>query len=158
MNPCVEWREAIIECALGEPPGAALEEHLAACQVCSMALSAWRKRAAQLDASLQDLTAVEPRPHVPARILVGIEDRSSRPFYWRLVPAAALAVFACAVVSLYRPAELRRPGPATETALSEWRSPTQSLLRSSADPLLKGVPRFGESFLEMKSTGVRNVQ
>jgi len=158
MKPCDKWKEAVIECALGEPPGAALEQHLAACPVCSMALAAWRKRAAQLDATLQDLTAVEPGPHMPARILAGIEDGASRPFYWRLIPAAALAVIACAVVSLYRPAEPRRPGPATVTALSAWRSPTQSLLRSSADPLLKGVPRFGEGFLEMKSTGVKNVQ
>jgi anti-sigma factor RsiW len=158
MNPCVEWREAVIDCALGEPPGAALEVHLAACPVCSMALAAWRKRVAELDATLQDLTAVEPGPHMPARILAGIEGRSSRPFYWRLIPAAALAVIACVVVSLYSPVRPRRPGPATAMALSAWRSPTRSLLRSSADPLLKGVPRFGEGFLEMKSKGVRNVQ
>ena len=34
--------------------------------------------------------------------------------------------------------------------LSRWQSPTDFLLKTSADPLLKTVPRVGESFMEIK--------
>jgi hypothetical protein len=43
-----------------------------------------------------------------------------------------------------------RPQP-EPMLLSQWRSPTKFLLRLPGDPLLKTVPRFGESWLEIKT-------
>ncbi len=157
MTACPRWREAALDHALGQPPGAALERHLAACPACSAALAAWREKSAQLDAAIQHLADVEPRPYGPERVLAEIAIRPCRPILGRMVLAGLIAL-ACLVVALYRP---RRPEPAVPpavVALSAWRSPTQSLLRSSADPLIKGIPRLGETFFPTTSIGDKNAQ
>ncbi len=44
------------------------------------------------------------------------------------------------------PERLARVAP----VLSDWSSPTQSLLGSNTNPLLKTVPRLGETYFEVK--------
>ena len=157
MNACPQWREELIDHALGQSPSAALEAHLAACAGCSQALEAWRQKAAQMDAGVQQLTAAEPRSHGPERVLTQIQQLSpSRPFYGR-VALAALILTVSLVVVLYRPAPPKK-APFPVMALSTWRSPTESLLHSPADPLLKSVPHLGEKFFETKSAGDKNAQ
>jgi anti-sigma factor RsiW len=156
MTPCREWKDALIDHALGQPADAALEAHLAGCPACAAALLAWRERAAQLDPAIRQITASEPGPYGPERILARTALRPRRPFHGRLVWAMTLIVLVA--LAFYK---LARKEPAVNpslTALSTWRSPTQSLLRSPADPLLKDVPRLGEGFFQMKSQGVKNAQ
>jgi anti-sigma factor RsiW len=155
MNACPKWKEELLDYALGRPPGAALEAHLADCAGCSAALQAWRQKAAQMDAGVQQLTAAEPHVHGPQRVLNQIRQLSpSQPFYGR-VALAALIITVILVVVLYRPTPPKKV-PFPVMALSTWRSPTESLLHSPADPLLKSVPRLGEKFFETKPAGDKN--
>ncbi len=157
MNACPQWREELIDHALGQSAGAALEAHLAACAGCSEALKAWRQKAAQMDAGVQQLTTAEPRAQAPERVLTHIQQLSpGKPLYGRAALAALILTVALFVV-LYRPAPPKKV-PFPVIALSTWRSPTESLLHSSADPLLKSVPQFGEKFFETKPAGDKNAQ
>ena len=156
MIPCQEWKDALIDHALGQPADAALEAHLAGCSACAAALRGWRERASQLDPAIQRLSAVEPGPYGPERILPRVALRTRRPFYVRLAWALPLIILLALTFYKLSRRESRIPPPLT--ALSTWRSPTQSLLRSPADPLLKDVPRLGEGYYRMKSQGVKNAQ
>ncbi len=157
MNACPKWREELIDYALGQSPGAALEAHLAACPDCSQALEAWRQKAAQMDADVQQLTAAEPRVQGPERVLTQIRQLSpNTPFYGR-VALAALVLTISLIAVLYRstpPKKVLFP----VMALTTWHSPTESLLQSAADPLLKTVPHLGEKFFETKPAGDKNAQ
>ena len=156
MIPCREWKDALIDHALGQSADAALEAHLAGCSACAAALRGWRERAAQLDPAIRQLTASEPGPYGPERILSRAAVQSRRPFYGRLVWALPLIVLL--VLASYKLTRREPPVTHSLTALSNWRSPTQSLLRSPADPLLKDMPRLGEGYFQMKSQGVKNAQ
>lgn len=156
MISCQEWKDALIDHALGESADAALEAHLAACPPCAEALRAWRERAARLDPAIRQITASEPGLYGPERILSRAALRPRRPFYGRL--AWALPLIVLLALAFYRLARREPSVPPPLAALSNWRSPTQSLLRSPTDPLLKDVPRLGEGFFQMKSQGVKNAQ
>ena len=148
MTACSEWKEAIIDCALGSAPTAELEAHLADCGACSTALAACREKSAKLQAGIQALSAADPQPYGPERILARITSRPRRRSSWRWV-FVALAVVMCLVATWKWPARRERTVPDRVEALSSWRSPTESLLRSSADPLLRSVPRLGERFFDV---------
>jgi anti-sigma factor RsiW len=164
MNACPEWIEMLMDHALGrlgQPADAAVEAHLTACLNCSHALQAWRQKAAQMDAAVQQLAAVEPRAYGPERVLAQIERfPQRRPLYGRVI-LATLMLAICIVAVLYRPTKPEKSVPfpvVALSALSTWRSPTQSLLHSAADPLLKSVPQVGEGYFETKSAGDQNGQ
>jgi anti-sigma factor RsiW len=156
MIACNEWKDTLIDHALGRPADAALEAHLAACPSCAEALQAWRERAAQLDPAIRQITASEPGPFGPERILACVARAPQRPSYRRL--AWALPLIILMALTIYRLTPKRSRDSLPLTALSTWRSPTQSLLRSPTDPLLKDVPHFGEGLFQMKSQGVKNAQ
>jgi anti-sigma factor RsiW len=147
MTACSQWKDAIIDCALGSAPPADLRAHLADCEICSAALALCREKSAKLEAGMQSVTAVEPQPYGPERILARIASRPSGRYFWRWALVAFAAVV-CVVAALKWPGRHGRGAPASIEALSSWRSPTESLLRSPADPLLRTVPRLGESFLD----------
>ena len=68
------------------------------------------------------------------------------------VAAATLIVVIGFAVIFYRQSSRPRTPPTAESAmlLSEWRSPTDFLLRSPKDQFMKTVPRLGESLFELK--------
>lgn len=91
----------------------------------------------------------------------------ARPFR-RVFPVAAavlLIVLGGLLVLFFRPltnppSPMRTPAPGTPTTeppsppvplISQWRSPTDFLLKAPGDPLLKTVPRLGESLVEMEA-------
>jgi anti-sigma factor RsiW len=132
-----------MECALGRPPTQALSTHLARCEECNRALEAWRSKAREMDRVLARLAASEPRSGGPERVLARITATAApAPAHPRLVAAAAGLVILAGVIAL-------TPRPVRTISLSTWRSPTQSLLRSPADPLLKSVPRLGDGLFEV---------
>ena len=136
MTPCRQWNDELIECALGRPLTQALSAHLARCAECSGALEAWRARAREIDRFLTRLAASEPRSGGPGRVLARIATTVPAPAYPRLVAAAAALIIVAVLIAL-------TARPVRTIRLSTWRSPTECLLRSPADPLLKGVPRLG---------------
>jgi hypothetical protein len=148
MNLHPQWEQALFDHALGEPAGAELEAHLAACPECAAALEELRARAGMLDSTVREVAAQEPRPEAAQRVMARIgETPAPRPVLrWASATMAATA----AVVGLWMWSGHGRPPAST---LSNWRSPTESLLRSPADPLLKSVPRVGDAYFEWNNPG-----
>jgi len=158
MNACLNWREELIDHALGQSPSAALTAHLGACAGCSEALEAWRQKAAQMDAGVQQLTTAEPRAQGPERVLAQIQELSAgKPLYGRIA-LAVLILTVTVVAVLYRLTPAKKVVSLPVMALSGWHSPTEALLHSAADPLLKSVPHLGEKFFETKPAGDKNAQ
>ena len=141
MTPCRQWNDELLDCALGRPPTQALSAHLARCADCNGALEALRAKAREMDCVLTRLAASEPRRGGPERVLARIAATSPAPAYPRLVAAAVALIILAGLIAL-------TARPVRTIRLSTWRSPTQCLLRSPADPLLNSVPRLGEGVFE----------
>jgi len=70
----------------------------------------------------------------------------------RLAWAGAMVLVILGAVLLTRP---RQPAPRSPATISEWRSPTDWLLRTPGDALLRSTPRVGDFYfpLEPAETG-----
>lgn len=148
MTACPEWKDRLLDFTLGIPACIELQEHLSGCTNCSQALSELRAGCKQMDWALQRLVQdAEPSPAFRARFLASLE---ARPAVWKRWPlrAAGLAAVAALVASLLVPWVIRVAGPqepslGSISTLLQWRSPTQALLSSPADELLKAGPKLG---------------
>ncbi len=139
MKPCDAWREAIFDHALGDPPAPGLAEHLEACPACAAALEEVRAGAARMDSGLRRLVASDPSPSLAARVLANLAPPVPR---WKIALALCSLVVA-AGIAVWTSRDAREAAPRESVSISSWRSPTEGLLRSSADPLFKTVPKFG---------------
>lgn len=158
MKPCDRWRDELADRALGACASPALAAHLAKCPACSAALAQLQARACEIDDGIRQLVASELSANAAARILAQVESRApqrrSSP-RWKTA-AAAFAALVILAVWANETWKLRERREETVKALSaaadisNWRSPTQDLLRSPYDTLLKGPPRLGEYFYELK--------
>jgi len=148
MNAHSQWEQSLVDHALGEPAGAELQAHLASCPECSAALEELRTRGGVLDSTLRQMAAQEPRPGGPQRVMARIGEPAA-PIHVLRWASATMAATA-ALVGLWMWSGYGRPPAST---LSTWRSPTESLLRSPADPLLKSVPRVGDAYFEWNDSG-----
>lgn len=158
MNPCSAFRDSLLDHALGLPRTSGLESHLADCKACSYALERWRAQAGLIDSGVRRLVAVEPSPFLTSSVLAKANSSPTLapwPMRWKAAFASlALVAGAClAGVAAHRAIEKRREAQAIAIAqsLSRWKSPTESLLRSPVDPLLKNLPILGKSFFEVKT-------
>ena len=116
-----ECAQSLVDRALGLST-----EH--SCPSCAASFQAWR---AGLD--------VEPSPFLATRILANVQ--AQKPVRrWKVLAALASLVAIAALAVRVTP---REEVPPEVVALAHWQSPTASLLRSTADPLLKTVPRLG---------------
>lgn len=141
MKPCPAWYEEIIDHALGQPMRSALKEHLGTCATCAAALDELHARAELIDSGLRGLAASEPSPSLAARVL----SRLSPPVpIWKTVTAFASLVL-IAGIAAWKSQEHQDIVSQEAVQISRWRSPTEALLRSTGDPLLKSVPKFGGS-------------
>ena len=159
MKPCDQWREALADCALGAPASPALAKHLENCPACSAALTKLQACAREIDDGIRQLAASEPSANSAARILAQVDSRALQRHWlpqWKAI-AAAFAALVIVAVSANEMWKQRERLEETEKALSaavdisSWRSPTQDLLRSPYDTSLKGPPRLGEYFYELKT-------
>jgi anti-sigma factor RsiW len=155
-NACEKWKEPLRDAALTGSAAKELEEHLRGCGKCSAELDEARARAARLDALLPQVAqGAEPSANFRARVLAAAEARSAakRPRRWRVwTPAAATA--AAVVLLMIAVTWQRKTGrmiPEEEVAaaqkLAEWRAPSDSLLRTPGQELLKTTPKLGNSYL-----------
>ena len=140
MTPCRQWNDELLDCALGRPLTQVFSAHLARCAECNGALEALRAKAREMDRVLTRLARSEPRCGGPERVLARIA--TTAPAYPRFVAAAVALIILAGLIAL-------TARPVRTIRLSTWRSPTQCLLRSPADPLLKSVPRLGEGVYEV---------
>ena len=159
MSACEQWREQVMDHALGQPASAELQAHLTSCAACSAALDSWRARAGQLDDGVHRAVGVEPSAQLEKRILSQIASRHLRPARpWRWKIAAAIPVVVAVLIALVhnhsvslKHAREQEQLLTAAAALGRWRSPTESLLHSPSQAWLRDVPRLGKTFLEMKS-------
>jgi anti-sigma factor RsiW len=157
-NACEKWKDQLLEAALTATTAKDLEEHLRSCANCSAELDEFRARKARLD-ELLPLVAqgAEPPANFRARVLVAAgaanEGKRARPWrVWTLAGATALIVAVLMVDLTVR----RRIGPAVpedELAaaqkLAEWRAPSDGLLMTPGQEILKTTPRLGKSYLSV---------
>ena len=162
MKACREWKDRLPDLALGalQPPDArAVEAHLAGCAACAAALSELRGRAEEIDAAVHQLVqGVQPSLGFRARVLASLETHSAsgawRP--WRFAMLGLVSALVVVVAVFLRPSlgkrepSLRQPTAKPLTALSAWRSPTDSLLHSSGEELLRVTPRLGDFYFSLE--------
>jgi len=154
---CEKWKDQLLEAALTGATSRDFDEHVRSCAVCSSELDAFRARQVRLD-ELLPLVArgSEPSPDFRARALVAAaaarEGKRTRQWRaWTLAGATAAIVVLMIGATIYR-----RTGqtiPADELAavqkLAEWRAPSDSLLVTPGQDILRTMPRLGESYLSV---------
>ena len=138
MMACSEYRERLLDHAMGASPAADLAAHLKSCPVCATELERRKVRGAEFDAALGRLVNPEPPPYMPARIAADIEAQASAAPGWR--PRVAIVAVLLAVVAVGAwlvSARQERQAAAAAAAISRWRSPTASLLHPPSQPVYK---------------------
>jgi hypothetical protein len=155
---CEKWKDQLLEAALAGATTKDLEEHLRSCAKCSSELDEIRARAARLDALLPLVArGAEPSADFRARVLVAAEaareGKRARPWrVWTLAGAAAMVAVALMIgVALQRRTARMIPGDELAAAqkLAEWRAPSDGLLATPGQEILRSVPRLGESYLNV---------
>jgi hypothetical protein len=117
-----------------------------------------RERSRQLDSGLRSLVCTEgPSPAFRHRLTSAIEARRASRFGWRVPIGAIAAGLAVAVLGIILGRGVNRrsgredsPVPPSAAQISEWRSPTDALLRTS-DEFLNLSPRFGVTYFPIES-------
>jgi hypothetical protein len=154
---CEKWKDQLLEAALSGATSRGFEEHLRNCAICSSELDAVRARKVRLD-ELLPLVArgSQPSPEFRARVLAGAAAarEGKRAWRWRVLTLAGAT--AAIVVLMIGAMVHRRTGqmiPADELAavqkLAEWRAPSDSLLVTPGQDILRTMPRLGESYLSV---------
>ena len=156
-DACEKWKDQLLEAALTEATTKDLEEHLQACTICSRELDAVRARKAQLD-ELLPLVArgAEPPADFQAHVLAAAEaasgaSRARRWRVWTLAGATAAIVVLMIGATMYHRAAQRIPEKelAAVQRLAEWRAPSDALLATPGQEILRTMPRLGESYLNV---------
>ncbi len=157
-NACEKWKDPLREAALTGTTAKELEEHLRSCAKCSAELDEVRARAARLDALLLLVAqGAEPSADFPARVLAAAESarEGKRAWPWRvwtLAGATAVVVVVLMIgVVLQRRTARMIPGEELAAAqkLAEWRAPSDGLLATPGQEMLRTMPRLGESYLNV---------
>ena len=159
MKACAEWKEPLIEAALGNTT-AELEHHLLSCLDCRAAFVEMRSLAGQMDGGLNDLVrSAELTPDFRAHVMRRVAEPSRKVWGWPAWtgPAAVAALVAVAVVFLSRNEPKKPAEIVSVAALSEWRSPTESLLRPAVYVRLQSKPRFADFYFPIESTDRRGL-
>jgi hypothetical protein len=157
-NACETWKDQLLETALTGGLTAGLEEHLRTCTICSEELDNVRARKARLDALLPLVAqGSEPSANFRARVLAAAgaarEGKRARPWrVWTLAGATTVvAVVLMLAVTLQRRTARMIPGDELAAAqkLAEWRAPSDGLLSTPGQEILRTMPRLGESYLSV---------
>jgi len=157
-NACEIWKDQLLEAALTGSLTAGLEEHLRTCTICSEELGNIRARKARLDTLLPFVAQrSEPSANFRAQVLAAAgaarEGKRARPWrVWTLAGATAVVVVVLMIgVTLQR--RTARMIPENELAaaqkLAEWRAPSDGLLVTPGQEILRTMPRLGESYLDV---------
>jgi hypothetical protein len=157
-NACEKWKDQLLEAALAGATTKDLEEHLRGCAKCSTELDEVRARAARLDALLPLVArGAEPSADFRARVLAAAEAASEGKCAWPwrawTLAGAAVAVVVVLMVAVTWQRRTARMIPGDELAgaqkLAEWRAPSDGLLRTPGQEILRTMPKLGESYLNV---------
>jgi hypothetical protein len=159
-SPCTAreaLKDAMLDAALTGTLDTRLQEHSQRCESCRQELDMLRARRLRMDAALPLIAAAEPQPGFHARMMRAVEAgqmtsmrRRFRvpPMRWALAVPALIALAIVAVVLTQR---LRHRGPspdeiAAATQLATWQAPSDVLLQTPGQSLLRDTPRLGEAY------------
>jgi hypothetical protein len=157
-NACEKWKDLLREAALTGATAKDLEEHLRGCAKCSAELDEVRARAARLDALLPLVTqGAEPSADFRARVLAAAEaegeGKLARPWRVWTLAGATVVVAVVLMVAVTWQQRVARMIPGDELAaaqkLAEWRAPSDGLLVTPGQEILRTMPRLGESYLNV---------
>lgn len=156
MTACRNWSDRLLDYALGALEASSVrdvEAHLNTCPACTAALVDLRARRDQMDTALLQLAqGAEPAPDFRARVLAAAESAAARgarrPAWVGAVAAGAVVLLAAVLLPWLGE---QPPTPTGVATLSEWRSPTASLLRAPGRELLEAPPRLGELYFVIES-------
>jgi hypothetical protein len=157
---CEKWKDQLLEAALAESVSEDLAEHLRACTDCAAELKTLGARRARLD-TLLPLVAQGSKPSADfrARVLVAAEaanesGRMARRRVWTLAGATAAAAIALVLGAWWYRGTARTIPPdeiAVAQKLADWRAPSDSLLATPGQEILRTTPKLGESYLYVPS-------
>jgi hypothetical protein len=170
-SECAQYKDMMLEAALSGTSTGALAEHLRQCGDCEGEFIALQARREKMDALLPLMAGeAEPGPGFRARVLAAAEAAGERKSawpgrFWILAGAmAALAVIVLADLIVQRRVARNveqandRTMPATQLVaaqrLAEWRAPSDVLLQTPGQELLRTTPKFGESYLSSPQESV----
>jgi hypothetical protein len=155
---CEKWKEQLLEAAVTESVGEDLADHLRTCADCAAELKTLEARRARLD-TLLPLVAQgsEPSADFRARVLAAAgatreRKRFSRWRVWTLAGATATAAIVLALGAWWHRGTARKmqiEELATAQKLAEWRAPSDSLLATPGQEILRTTPKLGESYLNV---------
>jgi len=155
---CEKWKDQLVEAALTETTAKDFEEHLLSCANCSAELDRLRARKSQLDALLPLVAhGAELPAEFQARVLAAAgntgEGNRARPWrVWTLAGATAVIVVVLMIGVIWQRRTARMiPGDELAAAqkLADWRAPSDGLLMTPGQEILKSMPKFGESYLKV---------
>ncbi len=154
MNTCEKWQDGLLETALSGKAAADLEQHLLSCSDCGRRLAELERCREQMDELLPQLArSAELSANFRARVLAAageISERRSRNWRW-LLGAMAPALLALLIVSYVVQSRTSKvPGLPEAQALAVWRSPTDALLQTPGQEILRNTPRLGESYMKFE--------
>lgn len=153
-NACAKWKDQLVEVALTGARPKDLEMHVRDCMGCAAELRELEAVRERQDSLLPLLVrGSQPSLGFRARVLAAAEaegerKRAPRWRVWALVGVTA----AVAVVLMVQRGAVRNDEAEEVTAaqrLAEWRAPSDSLLKTPGQEILKGAPKLGESYLRV---------
>jgi anti-sigma factor RsiW len=159
-NACEKWKDPLREAALTGTTAKELEEHLRSCAKCAAELDEVRARAERLDALLPLVAqGAEHSADFRARVLAAAtkEAKRARPWrVWTLAAATAASVVLMIGAAMYWRAAhggvaqtIQDTKVAAVQKLAEWRAPSDSLLVTPGQEILRTMPKLGESYLNV---------
>jgi len=161
-NACEKWKDELLDVVLSGAAGKDLEEHLRTCRNCAEELKSLEARCARMDALLPMVAqGSEASTGFRARVLAAAEaagegERDSHWRGWTLVGTMATAVTVLMyVVAWHRGTERRvQEEIAVAQKLVEWRAPSDTLLATPGQEILRTTPKLGESYLKFPARRV----
>jgi hypothetical protein len=157
-SACEKWKDQLLEAALTGANPQELAEHLQTCAPCAVELRALEARRTRMDTLLPLLArGSQPSADFRARVLAAAEatdkrKRVARWRFWTLAGATATAVTLLLIgVTWHRQAALRvsKDELAAAQKLAVWRAPSDSLLATPGQEILRTTPKLGESYLHV---------
>jgi hypothetical protein len=157
-NDCTKWKDQLLEAALTGAAAGGLEEHVLMCTNCAEELAALRARRERLDALLPLVVqGAEPSTEFRARVLAaaGAASETKRGHPWRVWGLAGATAVIVAALTIGLTLHRREVGTVPKADLAaaeklvEWRAPSDVLLKTPGQEILRTTPRLGESYLRV---------
>jgi len=160
---CEKWKDQLLEAALTGAKPKDLEVHLQSCKDCAAELRELEACRTQQDSLLPMLVkGAQPSADFRARVLAAAEASGERKIAmrWRSWKLAGAMVTAATVLVIgavwYRGTtqkiqaqKIRDDELATAQKLAEWRAPSDTLLATPGQEILRTTPKLGESYLNV---------